>query len=133
MTVPLNLTFDTFGDFWPAPFRYEVECVDWVPVTDVTETEAGYVVTLEIPGIDFNKLDVSYGEGILTVKGEKVKETTEGECCHFAERYGGTFQRTLALPVKVDKDKIDATYRDGILKLTLPKSEEGRPRKIEVH
>lgn len=128
-----NLPFRTFRNIWVDPFAYTVECADWTPVTDVAETDTAYVVTMEAPGIDMTKLDVTYSEGILTVKGEKVKESTEGESCHCTERYSGTFQRTVTVPGRVDKDRIDATYRDGVLKLTLPKSEEGKPRKIEVH
>lgn len=66
-------------------------------------------------------------------QGKKVKETSEGECCHCVERFSGSFERTFPVSKSVDREKIDATYRDGILKITLPKSEESLAKKIEVH
>jgi HSP20 family protein len=99
----------------------------------MTENEKAYLVTMELPGIDMTKTDISYNEGILTVKGEKQTETGEGECCQCSERYSGSFQRRLRIPGKVDTEKIDASYRDGILKLTLPKVEEDIPKKITAH
>lgn len=139
MTRILDLlpTFDVpFGgslNRWMAPFTYTVECADWTQAADVGETDKVYIVTMELPGIDKEKLDISYVDGTLRVKGEKVKETEEGECCHCSERYSGGFERTVEIPGKVDKDKIDATYKDGVLKLTLHKSEETKPKKIELH
>ena len=120
-------------DEWIDPYPYVVECEDWMPASDIAESEKAYVVTMEVPGIDMKKTDISYNDGVLTVKGEKQKETVEDECCHCAERYSGSFQRSLRIPGKVDRDKIDATYKDGILKLTLSKSEESMPKKIEIH
>jgi len=120
-------------DAWLDPYRYTVECEDWMPASDIAETEKAYVVTMDLPGIDMKKTDISFTEGVLTVKGEKAKESMEGECCHCAERYSGSFQRSFRVPGKVDRDKIDATYKDGILKLMLPKAEESMPKKITVH
>jgi HSP20 family protein len=118
-------------DEWIDP--YFVECEDWVQPADNAETGQAYRVTMELPGIDMKKLDIAHGDGILIVKGEKQKETVEGECCYCAERYSGSFQRRIGIPGKVDSDKIDATYKDGVLTLTLPKAQESIPRKIEVH
>jgi HSP20 family protein len=118
---------------WLSPYSYFVECEDWMPSSDITETEKSYVVTMELPGIDMKKTDVSYNDGILTVKGEKGKESMEGESCYCAERYSGSFERTFRIPGKVNSDKIDARYKDGILKLMLPKAEESIPKKITVH
>jgi HSP20 family protein len=118
---------------WISPITYAVGYGDWTPAADVAETEKFYTVTMELPGIDMKKVDVSFSDGVLTVKGEKSKESQEGECCHFSERYSGAFERSMKIPGSVDRDKIDATYRDGVLKLTLQKSEESVPRKIEIH
>ena len=120
-------------DDWIDPYSYFVECEDWVPAADIAETDQAYRVTMELPGIDMKKVDISHGDGILTVRGEKQKETVEGECCHCSERYSGSFQRMIRIPGKVDSDKIDAAYKDGVLTLTLPKAQESIPRKIEVH
>jgi len=126
---PSRRLFDTWFD----PYRHVVECEDWMPSSDIAETEKLYVITMELPGIDMKKTDILYNDGMLTVKGEKGKEPMEGECCHCAERYSGSFERSFRMPGKVESDKIDATYKDGILKLTLPKAEESIPKKITVH
>ena len=119
--------------FYPYPLRYAAECADWVPASDIAETSKEYHVSMEVPGIDMNKTEITFTKGILTVKGEKVKESKEDECCHCAERYSGFFERTFRVSDKVDGDKIDATYKDGILKVVLPKPEESSVKKIEVH
>jgi len=125
---PWSSLFDT----WVSPFASYVECESWMPASDVAETDNAFVVTMELPGIDMKKTDISYTEGVLTVRGEKTKESTEGECCHCSERYSGAFERSMRISGKVEVEKIDATYKDGVLKLTIPKSEESVPKKIEV-
>lgn len=131
-TLPL---FDRVLDEWfyPYPVTYSAECVNWVPASDIAETSREYIVSMEAPGIDMNKTEVTFAKGILTVKGEKVKESRDDECCHCAERYSGSFERSFQISEKVDGDKIDATYKDGILKVVLPKTEESSVKKIEVH
>ena len=131
-TLPL---FDRVLDEWfyPYPVTYGEACATWVPASDIAETAKEYIVSMEAPGIDMNKTEVTYTKGILTVKGEKVKESREDECCHCAERYSGSFERTFHVSENVDGDKIDATYKDGILKVVLPKSEESSVKKIEIH
>ena len=104
-----------------------------MPASDIAETEKEYVVSAELPGIDMKGMDISYSSGVLTIKGEKKKESSDGECCHCAERYSGTFERSFRIPGTVDSDKIDATYKDGILKVVVPKSEKSVPKKIKVH
>ena len=128
---PMNL-FDRFWSEWRNPSEYFYEN-DWMPAADIAETTKDYVVSMELPGIDMKKVDISYADGTLTVKGEKHKESSESESCYCAERYSGSFQRTFRIPGKVNHEKIDATYRDGILKLMLPKAEESVPKRIEVH
>jgi HSP20 family protein len=130
--IPFDMALRPFGSLWASTYPYLEGC-DWVPSTDIAETGNAYVVTMEIPGIDMKKLDVSYEDGVLSVKGEKIKETAEGECCHCVERYSGSFDRNFPISGKVKQDKIDAAYKDGILKITLPKAEESIPKKIEVH
>jgi HSP20 family protein len=131
--IPFDDAFRPLGSLWTRVSPYLGECVNWVPPTDISETPNAYMVTMEAPGIDMEKLDVSYSDGLLTVRGEKVKETSEGECCHCVERFSGSFERTFPVSKSVDREKIDARYRDGILKITLPKSEESLAKKIEVH
>ena len=108
-------------------------CEAWAPASDVAETDKAYVVTMELPGIDMKKVDITYDNGEIIVKGEKEKDAADGGCCHCSERFSGPFARRISLSDNVDRDKIDATYKDGILKLVLPKSEESLPKKIEIH
>lgn len=130
---PTENLLDRFFEGWRYPY-YDVEaCEDWMPASDISETEKEYVVTAELPGIDMKGIDISYIDGVLTIKGEKKKDTNEGESCHCAERYSGAFERSFRIPGDVNSDKIDATYKDGILKLVVTKSEKSVPKKIEVH
>lgn len=108
-------------------------CRTWVPAADMAETDAHYRITLEAPGLDTKSLDIRFQDGMLRVRGTKEKESEEGECCHCSERFNGAFERHFSIPGAVDADRIDAVYKDGILKLTLPKTEQARARKIEVH
>jgi HSP20 family protein len=121
-----------FGD-WESPFSYAWESGDWVPPSDIAETAKEYVVTMELPGIDMKKTDITFSDGMLNIKGEKVKDSREGECCHCAERYSGSFERSFRISDGVDKEKIDASYKDGILTVTLPKTGESSVKKIEIH
>jgi HSP20 family protein len=118
---------------WFETYPYVTECEDWVPTSDIAETERSYVVSMELPGIDLMKNEISYHEGVLSVKGEKEKEPIKDESCYCSERYSGPFHRTFRIPGKVDSDKINTTYKKGILKVTLPKSEESVRKKITVH
>jgi len=97
---------------------------EWNPASDITETDKHYLVTMEVPGVDLKKMDISYNDGELTIKGEKVIETAEFESCLCTERFAGAFNRNFIIPRKVNADKIDATYKDGVLSVTLPKTEE---------
>lgn len=104
----------------------------WRPAADIAETSDHYRITLEAPGIDIESLDVTDESGMLHVRGNKQKETEEGECCHCSERFNGSFERSFRIPAPVEEEKIKATYKDGILKLTLPKIEKIRARRIAV-
>jgi len=105
----------------------------FVPAFDISESDTEYSVVAEMPGIDKKDLDVMLTDGILTIKGEKKQETEEkGETYHRIERRYGSFQRSFRMPDGVQSDKIDATYKDGILKLLIPKSETSEAKKIEI-
>ena len=124
--------FDRFFNDLALPDLFGEERV-LVPAFDISETEKEYVITGEIPGMDVKDLDVTLLDGILTVKGEKKQEKEENEeNYHRVERHYGSFQRSFRIPDKVKTDKLNATYKDGILKLTLPKAEVSEAKKIEV-
>jgi HSP20 family protein len=106
---------------------------EWWPSVDMSETKDNYVVKAELPGLESKDVDVSISGDVLTIKGEKKKEEEEkDEHHHYVERYYGSFQRSFRLPSNVKSDKIDATFDKGILKVTLPKVEEAKKKKIEV-
>ena len=129
---PLTRELYRFFSDWEIPFAYLDEC-DWTPASNIAETDTEYRVTMELPGIDMKKLDISFSEGILTVKGEKTTEISIGESCYCTERYSGSFQRSFQIPGVVDKEKIEADYKDGILRVNLAKAEKGGVKQIEIH
>ena len=131
MTRPLGEFFDTWSDL--PVYDYGLECETWMPSSNVTETDKHFMITMEVPGIDMEKTDISYRDRHLIVKGEKRIETETGELCVRAERFSGTFEREFILSGRIDEEKIDATYRDGILRIVLPKSELDLPKKIAIH
>jgi HSP20 family protein len=105
------------------------------PAMDVTEDDKAYKITAELPGLDEKNVDVALSDDMLTLKGEKHYEKDEKDKHrHISERGYGSFQRTFALPVGVDHDKIEATLAKGVLTITLPKTAEAQKpqKKIEV-
>ena len=130
--IPEFGMFDRFFDELPLPGLFD-EDTALVPAFDISETENEYVITGELPGIDAKNLDITFTEGILSIKGEKNEEKEEKEeNYHRIERSYGSFHRSFRIPNRVQTDKLDATYKDGVLKLTLPKAETSEVKKIEV-
>jgi HSP20 family protein len=106
---------------------------EWVPSLDVSETKDKVVVKAEAPGIDPKEIDISLSSGILTLKGEKKKEREEkDENYHLIERSYGSFSRSVRLPTEVQEDKVKASYKDGVLTITLPKTERAKERAIKI-
>jgi len=106
---------------------------EWFPSLDVSETKGDFVVKAELPGIDPKDIDISLSDGMLTIKGEKKREKEEKEAdYHLVERSYGAFVRSVQLPKEVQGNKISASYKDGILKITLPKSEEAKKKEVKI-
>ena len=109
------------------------EAEEWFPFLDVAETKNELVVKAEVPGMDPKDIDVSLSDGVLTIKGEKRQAKEEKEAdYHLVERSYGAFTRSVQLPKEVKGDKISASYKNGILKITLPKSEEAKKKEIKI-
>jgi len=105
----------------------------WAPAVDIYETENEIVLKAELPGVDKDDLEVKVENNTLILKGEKRQETEiKKENYHRAERIYGQFQRIFTLPDTVDTDKIKASFKSGILTLTLPKKKEAKPKQITV-
>jgi HSP20 family protein len=131
MRREMDRLWDSF--FEGRPSRKAEEVGEWLPTLDVSETKNDLVVKAEIPGIDPKDIDISLANEILTIKGEKKQEKEEKEeNYHLTERSYGSFTRTIRLPREIQSDKISASYKNGILKVTLPKSEEAKKKEIKI-
>ncbi len=107
------------------------EVGDWMPVVDIEETENAFAIKAELPGVEKDDVSISIDKGVLTIKGEK-KEETEDKKRHRVECSYGSFVRSFTLPQSVNINEVAAEYNNGILNLTIPKSEEAKPKEIEV-
>lgn len=105
----------------------------WSPALDVFDDKDSLVVKVELPGLKKDEINISLHEGVLTVSGERKRETEKKEGESFrSERYFGKFQRSVTLPTAVDSNKVSAAYKDGVLTVELPKAEEAKPKQIAV-
>ena len=107
----------------------EFERADWTPASDIYETESGYLIAIDLPGIDREALEIDIDDGRLIVKGTRA--ITESKQ-HRTERPRGKFLRTFSVPGSVDQAKIGAEYKDGVLNIRLPKRTEQKPKKIDI-
>jgi HSP20 family protein len=104
----------------------------WSPALDLYQNNDNVVAVLELPGVRKEDIDISLHDGMLTIAGERQISSGEGENAERTERFSGKFRRSISLPTRVDAGKVNATYKDGILTVTLPKAEEAKPKKVEV-
>ncbi len=122
-----------WDSFFEVPKRRPEEAAEWLPSLDVAETKNEIVVKAEIPGMEPKDIDISFSDGMLTIKGEKKQEKEEKEQnYHLVERSYGVFTRSIRLPADVQTDKIKASYKNGILAVTLPKSEEAKKKEVKI-
>jgi HSP20 family protein len=106
-----------------------IERADWIPLADVYHTETEYVVAVDLPGIDRSALEISLDDDQLLIRGERVIDN-EGQ--HRVERPHGRFLRKFSVPATVDQKAISAEYKDGVLRVHLPKRKEQKSRKVEI-
>lgn len=102
------------------------------PLVNLTETPETYILRAELPGVQAENLDIQTMGRNVTISGERRIAVDRSAKYHRREREGGRFSRAIALPGEVDRDKVQATLKNGILQVTLPKSEAAKPRKIEI-
>jgi HSP20 family protein len=142
----MDRLFEDFaGGFWRspfprsffdvAPFGRSEEAWATAPKVDVTETDKGYEIAAELPGMDENNIEVNVANGVLSIKGEKQDEKEEKKKDYYLrERSFGSFQRTFQVPDGVDLDKIECSFKNGLLTVMLPKTAQAQKavKKIEV-
>ena len=123
-----------FHDFWNNSLSdLEEDSTVWSPRVDVKETKDAFELLADLPGLDKKDINISLHDDVLTVKGERKSETkSEDENSYYAERTFGSFSRSFRLPHKVEQKDIRAEYKDGVLKVVLTKSEEAKPRSIDI-
>jgi HSP20 family protein len=139
------------NDLFNAPFNWDLdedfkrafgegfgEMMPWrgerfTPAMDVQETEDSYVVEADIPGIKKDEIHIEVADNVLTIKGERKRETDKKEKdYHRIERTYGAFRRSVQIPGGFKHDAVDARFEDGVLRVTLPKPDEAKPKRITV-
>jgi len=134
--VPFSSSINrVFDEFFPGFFgnRWDAEAVSVRPFVDVVEKENEVVLRADMPGMDKKDIKVVVNDGLLTITGERNEEHEEKEKGFTrAERFMGRFSRSFNLPAWADGSKVAADYKNGVLTVTIPKSEAARPKEIEV-
>jgi HSP20 family protein len=128
----VNRLFEDFGDLWRSPMRqllapesFWSRELTWpaTPAVDVAEKDKAYEITAELPGLDEKNVEVKVANGMLTIKGEKKEEKEEKKKDYYlSERRYGSFERRFQIPEGVEAEKIEATFKKGVLTVMLPKS-----------
>src|SRR5215212_7457230 len=122
----LNRIFEPFARF--AGTDEDLVSGTWAPPVDVAETQEKILVRAEVPGMRQEDIQIEFENGLLTIRGERKLEKSEGMTWHRVERVYGNFSRSFTLPRTVDPEKIHASYREGILEIEVPKKEEAKPK-----
>lgn len=129
------------GDFWRSPIRHPMfdtaplARLDTMtaPVVDIAEKDNAYEITAELPGIEERDIDVKLSNGVLIIKGEKKAEKEEKKKDYYlSERSYGSFERSFSVPEGVQAEKVSATFKNGVLKIELPKSPEARKEEKKI-
>ena len=122
-----------FDNFLNSDMKLPDEVSTLYPVVNVEETENEYLISAELPGMEKKDITISIENDVLSISGEKKGESkTENKNFHRFERSYGKFYRSFELPHSIDREKIDASYKNGVLNISLPKAEEAKPKQIEV-
>jgi HSP20 family protein len=146
LRAEMDRLFDRFSGGWGMPslrrmfdiapaFRYESTFAVPSPAVEISEDDASYKVTAELPGMSEKEIEVAVSDGMLTLKGEKRQEKEQKDKnFYLSERSYGSFQRTFAVPENVDRDKIAADFAKGVLTISMPKTAKAmeQQKKIEV-
>ena len=127
---------DLFSRFLGMPMRLDRSLFSgesWLPSVDVSEGRTDIIVKAEIPGVDRKDIDISLDGRLLTIRGEKKKLTEVKDGDHYlGDRYYGSFHRNFQLPADIVQEKVEATFKKGVLKISIPKAEESKIKKIAI-
>jgi HSP20 family protein len=105
----------------------------WAPPVDIFEGQDQLVIRAEVPGVQLKDMDIRIENGVLTLHGERKHDTDINDAnVHLMERVYGAFTRSFSLPTTVDAANVTATYKDGVLEVTVPKAETAKPKSIEI-
>lgn len=123
-----------FGDFFGVDKRGdETNFIRWAPRVDIVEVNGTYELTADLPGLKKDDIKIEIHDNALTLRGEKkLEEEKKDKNYRLCERYFGEFVRTFTLPENVNKDGIEAEFKDGVLTVAIPKVEKPKPKQIEV-
>lgn len=125
-----------FGDLFDDNFRrasVQPGRSDWYPAVDVLESKDAYLIRAELPGMKKEDINVELKEGTLVLSGQRTSEKPgEGVEYRHVERVAAKFWRSFSLPKSVKQDGIEASYKDGMLEIRVPKADEAKPRQIEI-
>lgn len=112
----------------------EMSSYGWRPSVDIYEDAAGIVIKADLPGVEREEVSVEVKDNLLTLKGKRKQDADSADECYFCqERNFGQFQRTFTLQYNIDPEKIKASFKNGVLKVSVPEPEEEQPRKIRVN
>ena len=129
-----NREMEGLADRLQDPDSWNETAPTFAPRTDVLETEKSFELELELPGMKASDFDIEFHEGRLTIAGERIKRVAdEGETFRRTERQHGKFRRVFSLGNDIDSENVSATYENGILTVTVPKTAEVQPKKIKVN
>jgi HSP20 family protein len=130
----IDRVFNSFLTDWPSGMILSRQPLgSFMPEVDVVETDKEFRVTAELPGMEEKELEVTFSDNGLTIKGEKHEEHEEEKADYYhSERQFGRFERTIPLPSEINPDKAKASFKKGILKITLPKNEQARSHRKTI-
>jgi HSP20 family protein len=115
------------------PYDADAGAVAWAPAIEISERKDAYMVSAELPGVSASEVEITFGDGLLTIQGERhAARDAAGERVHRSERYYGAFRRSITLPGHVQAGKIEATAQDGMLTVLVPKAPDVQAQRIPV-
>ena len=124
-----DIFFDRFWPEWTRDLGEEIS-----PTVDLSEKDGKYYLTAELPGMNKEDISITVEDGCVTISGKKEENTEEkGKDFYLKETRHGSFSRSFRLPGHVEEDKVDASYKDGVLTVVLPHAQEAKTKKIVIH